>query len=69
MLDGDPGDAGSVVVVGDADVAAAAARDGLVDGLCAGAAALDAAAVGLAGVAVALVEGVDFVYGAALGGC
>lgn len=69
LLDGDPGDAGSVVVVGDADVAAAAARDGLVDGLCAGAAALDAAAVGLAGVAVALVEGVDFVYGAALGGC
>jgi hypothetical protein len=69
LLDGDPGDAGCVVVVGDADVAAAAAWDGLVDGFFAGAAACDAAAVGLAGVAVALVEGVNFVDGAALGWC
>jgi hypothetical protein len=66
LFNGDPSDAGCVVVVGNADVATTAAWNRLVYGLFAGSAALDVAAVGLAGVAVALVKGVDLVDRAAL---
>lgn len=69
LLDGDPGDAGRVVVVGDGDVAAAAAGDVLVYCLFADSAALDFAAVGLAAVAVALVEAVDLIDRASLWSC
>jgi len=69
LLDGDPCNASRVVVVGDADVTPAATWDRLVDSLFTSAAALDLAAVDLAGVAVALVKGVDLVDRAALGSC
>jgi hypothetical protein len=67
LLDGDPRDAGRVVVIGDADVPGSHAVCRLFDDLLADATGADFAAFALAHVAIAGVEGVDVVDGAALG--
>lgn len=66
LTHGYPRDAGGVVVVGDGNVAGSSAADGLVDDAVADAAGAGVAAADFAGVAVALVEGVDVVDGAGL---
>jgi len=66
LRDCDPGYACCVVVVCDSDVAGSSTGFVLVDGYGADAARADVAAEGLAGEAVALVEGIDVADGAAL---